>query len=204
MTNPPVLSELEIDFLNEIFNLGVGNAASSLSQMVKQEIKLSVPELNFLSIDKLAEILGRDSILSSVSQKVEGPFSAQSIVIFPDADSLEIVRRLLGENISDEGLAELQNEAMSEIGNIVLNACIGSLSQSLSSNFDIDLPEFERSTPEELIQYRQLDDESLILFIRIELTLSESKITGYLAFLMGVESFSKLHEILKIALKDLI
>lgn len=204
MDNTPQLDELEIDLLNEIFNLGVGNAASSLSQMVKQEIKLSVPELSFLSIGQLANTLGKDSLLSSVSQKVEGPFSAQSIVIFPDSDSLEIVRRLLGENISDEGLAELQNEAMSEIGNIVLNACMGSLSQSFGSAFNIDLPEFERSTPVDLIQRRQLDNESLILFIRIELTLSESKITGYLAFLMGVESFSKLHAILKKTLSGLL
>jgi len=204
MDSPPVLSELEADLLNEIFNLGVGNAAASLSQMVKQEIKLSVPELNFFSIEELSETLGHNQLLSCVSQKITGSFSAQSMVIFPDEDSLAIVGKLLGENISEESLAELQDEAMSEIGNIVLNACIGSLSESFSSAFNVDLPEYVRSTPTELIDKKKLDGESLILFIRIELTLSESKITGYLAFLMGVESLSKLHNILKETLSKLL
>jgi len=204
MGSPPVLSELEADLLNEIFNLGVGNAAASLSQMVKQEIKLSVPELSFLSIKELNRELGDNQLLSCVSQAITGAFSAQSMVIFPDKDSLEIVGKLLGENISEESLAELQDEAMSEIGNIVLNACIGSLSESFSSAFNVDLPEYVRSTPTDLIEKKKLDGESLILFIRIELTLSESKITGYLAFLMGVESLSKLHNILKETLNKLI
>jgi len=202
MNNTPSLSELESDYLSEIFNIGVGNAASSLSQMVKQEIKLSVPELSFLSSTDLVDLLGCTNLLSSVSQKMDGPFSAQSMLLFPDADSLEIVRKLLGENLSDEGIAELQNEAMSEIGNIVLNACIGSLSQSLDLNFQIDLPEFNRSTPDNILKSKHLDKESLILFIRIELTLSESKITGYLAFLMGFESFSILHDQLKTKLSQ--
>jgi len=202
MNNAPNLTELESDYLSEIFNIGVGNAASSLSQMVKQEIKLSVPELNFLSSTELIELLGSNNLLSSVSQKMDGPFSAQSMLLFPDADSLEIVRKLLGEHLSDEGIAELQNEAMSEIGNIVLNACIGSLSQSFDITFQIDLPEFNRATPDDILKSKHLDKESLILFIRIELTLSESKITGYLAFLLGFESFSILHEQIKAKLSQ--
>ena len=197
MSNIPVLTELEIDYLSEVFNIGVGNAASSLSQMVKQEIKLSVPELSFLSSDELIDLLGKNNILSSVSQKMDGPFSAQSLLLFPDADSLEIVRKMLGDHLSDESIAELQNEAMSEIGNIVLNACIGSLSQSFDINFSIELPEFNRSTPDNILKSKHLDKESLILFIRIELTLSQSKITGYLAFLLGFESFSILHDQIK-------
>lgn len=204
MTNIPQLSELEEDLLNEIFNLGVGNAASALSQMVKQEIKLSIPEISFLNADELSTLLGIDKLLSSVSQKISGPFNAQSVILFPDSDSLEIVRKLLGDNITDESIAELQNEAMSEIGNVVLNACIGSISESFGSSFNIDLPEFERSTPPELMQKKQMNEESLILFIRIELTLSESKITGYLAFLMGVESLTLLHKILKKTLDELL
>jgi len=117
--------------------------------------------------------------------------------LFPDADSLEIVRKMLGDHLSDESIAELQNEAMSEIGNIVLNACIGSLSQSFDINFSIELPEFNRSTPDNILKSKHLDKESLILFIRIELTLSQSKITGYLAFLLGFESFSILHDQIK-------
>lgn len=198
------MDELELDLLNEIFNVGVGNAAASLSQMVKQEIKLSVPEIDFLTSDQLIKVLGQDKLLCSVSQKVSGPLVAQSILLFPDVDSLEIVRKMLGNQISDAGIAELQNEAMTEIGNIVLNACIGSLSEAFSQTFIIDLPEFERAIPAILLESRQLSSDSFILFIRIELSLSESKITGYLAFLIGGASFSILQKSLNKTLSSLI
>lgn len=198
------MDELELDLLNEVFNVGVGSAAASLSQMVKQEIKLSVPEIDFLTADQLINILGHDKLLCSVSQKVSGALEAQSIVLFPDTDSLEIVRKLLGDQISDAGIAELQNEAMTEIGNIVLNACLGSLADAFSGTFNIELPEFERATPETLLDSKELSGDSFILFIRIELNLSESKITGYLAFLIGGDSFSKLQHSLRNTLSTLI
>jgi len=204
MTNTPKLTELEIDYLSEIFNIGVGNAASSLSQMVNQPIKLSVPEFTFISAEDLVILLGKEKLLCSVSQKMDGPFMAQSLLLFPENDSLEIVKKMLGDHLSDESIAELQNEAMSEIGNIVLNACIGSLSESLETNFKIDLPEFERSTPKNILQSKNLNTDDLILFIRIELTLSESKISGYLAFLLGFDSFAVLHDNLKAKLNTLI
>ena len=204
MTNIPELSELEVDYLSEIFNIGVGNAASSLSQMVNQPIKLSVPELSFLNTEDLVLLLGEDNLLCSVSQKMEGIFTAQSLLLFPENDSLEIVKKMLGDHLSDESIAELQNEAMSEIGNIVLNACIGSLSESLQTSFKIDLPEFERASPKNILQSKNLSFDDLILFIRIELTLSESKISGYLAFLLGFESFSVLHDSLKEKLKSIV
>lgn len=204
MTNIPKLNELEIDYLSEVFNIGVGNAAASLSQMVNQPIKLSVPEFTFLSAEDLIVLLGKENLLCSVSQKMQGLFAAQSLLLFPENDSFEIVRQMLGDHLSDESIAELQNEAMSEIGNIVLNACIGSLSESLGTSFNIDLPEFERATPKNILKSKNLSSDDLILFIRIELTLSESKISGYLAFLIGFESFSILNENLKQKLQSLV
>ncbi len=186
-----VLSELEMDLLTEIFNLGVGNAAASLSIMVKQEISLSVPYIEFLSIRELTNKLGPDTNICSVSQHITGPFSAQSIMLFPENNSLEIVRQLLGTDLSDETAAELQQEAFSEIGNIVLNACIGSFAEALNAEFIIDLPKYQLSKPYDLIGVSQNSDDTA-LFIRIDLTLSTSEISGYMAFLMGKLSLGQL------------
>ena len=86
------LAELEQDLLTELFDVGVGKAAASLSSMVKQEIKLSIPEIEFLTIDNLAKKVSFEDSLCSVSQKVTGPFSAQSMLLFPEENSVEIVR----------------------------------------------------------------------------------------------------------------
>jgi len=196
------LTELELDMLTEMFNLGVGNAASSLSTMVKQEIKLSVPKIEFISITELADELGADSTICSVSQRLSGPFSAQSMLLFPEENSLNIVRQLLGEDLPDETVEELQQEAFSEIGNVVLNACIGSFADALGAEFKIDLPLFELSKPLDLLNIADNKNETA-LFLRIDLTLSTSNITGYMAFLMGTLSLDQLKEVLKTMLQKL-
>lgn len=189
------ITEMEQDLLTELFNIGVGNAAASLSTMVKQEIQLSVPQIEFLSIKELAKILGSEKSLCSVSQHMSGPFSAQSMLLFPEDNSLEIVRQLLGSELPEDSILELQKEAFSEIGNIVLNACIGSLSNAIDQEFSVDLPIFELGRPGDILKTSQNTDDNA-LFIRIDLTLSSSKITGYMAFLMGTLSLEQLKSVL--------
>jgi len=196
------LSELEIDMLTEMFNLGVGKAAASLSSMVKQEIKLSVPLIEFLSVKELAHKLGSDTTICSVTQQLDGPFSAQSMLLFPEENSLDIVRQLLGDDLPEETISELQQEAFSEIGNIVLNACIGSFAEVLNTEFKIALPVFEIAKPLDLFNVSNNTNETA-LFIRINLTLSASDITGYMAFLMGTLSLEQLKDLLKQMLDSL-
>jgi len=202
MTNDIKLTELELDLLTEMFNLGVGKAAASLSTMVKQEIALSVPNIEFLSIAELAQKLGANNTVCSVSQTMSGPFAAQSMLLFPENNSLEIVRQLLGNDLPEETIVELQQEAFSEIGNIVLNACIGSFAEGLNAEFKMDLPKYELSKPVDLLNVSTNKNDTA-LFIRIDLTLSTSEITGYIAFLMGTLSLEQLKDVLSKILKNL-
>ena len=202
MPKAMVLTELQQDLLTELFNLGVGQAAASLSVMVKQEIKLSVPHVEFLTISDLAQKLGLESLVCSVSQVMTGPFSAQSMLLFPEENSLEIVRQLLGRDLPEDTIIGLQQEAFSEIGNIVLNACIGSFSKALNTEFSVDLPMFEMAKPVDLLNVAE-NERDIALFLRIDLMLSESNITGYLAFLMGALSLEQLKKSLDNVLLNL-
>ncbi len=202
MPNEITLTELELDMLTEMFNLGVGKAAASLSTMVKQEIELSVPHIEFLSVEELATRLGSDTTICSVSLQLDGPFSAQSMLLFPEDNSLDIVRQMLGQDLPDEIVGELQQEALSEIGNIVLNACIASFAEAMNGEFETKLPVFELSRPVDLLNVSEKKNDTA-LFIRIDLTLSASEITGYMAFLMGTLSLEQLKEVLSKMLSNL-
>lgn len=204
MANNIKISDLELDLLTELFNLGVGNAAASLSTMVKQEIKLSVPEIEFLSTKELIRKLGIENSICSVSQRMSGPFSAQSMLLFPEENGPQIVRQLLGEDIPEDSIIELQKEAFSEIGNIVLNACIGSFSNAINKEFSVGLPEFELGRPDDILKTIDTNsDNESALFIRIDLTLSNSKITGHIAFLMGTLSLENLKKLLEDILSNI-
>jgi len=201
MSDSPLLHDLELDLLTELFNIGVSQAATSLSQMVQQEILLCVPRVEFSTPQELAQRLGQQQSVIAISQEIDGPFSAYAMLLFAEHNSLMVVRQMLGNQLSEETLAELQQEALSEIGNIVLNACIGAISQGINDSFDIKLPHIKVATPDHLFDHLFDDfqvpsDQETILSLHIDMRLRDSQITSYLAFLLRGISFNQLKQTL--------
>ena len=201
MPKQVLLDELEHDLLVELFNIGVGRAADSLSQIVNQEIKLSVPDIEHISVNQLAIKLGNGQEICSVSQYMKGSFEANTILLFPQHSSIEVVSKMLGEGVSAETLAELHQEGFSEIGNIVLNACIGAFGESIEEVFDVSLPVYSMGTAQDVIAAGNLNQ---VLFIRINLLLSTSHVEGYLVFLLEHFSFEKLKNVMQKIINGLI
>lgn len=192
MSSDAILTELEYDLLTELFNIGVGRAAASLSQIVKQEIKLSVPSIEFHTINELLQHFIEKDNLISISQEISGPFDMHSLLIFPSHDSIDVVRLMLGEHLSDEMAAELQQEAFTEIGNIVLNACIGIIATTLGEQFNVALPSFAEDIPANVFKNKLSNENSLIMSMQVDLILSSNAIGGYLAFILGDVSLDQI------------
>jgi len=197
------LNELETDLLTELFNIGVGKAADSLSRMLRQTVKLSVPVVEIKSITDMAIYLGGDKDICSISQEMRGSFDGRSMLMFHETNSMEIVRQLMGKNLPDEMVTEIQEEALSEIGNIVLNACIGAIASSLGQQFEVDLPVFQQGKPLQLLTLPDASIDSSVLLIRIRLELTDCEVEGYLAFLLAPTSQNNLHRSLKCILQEL-
>ncbi len=197
MANIKILTELESDLLAELFNIGVGRAADALSQMVNQEILLSVPSIEFMTTNEMTIKIGKSEKICGIGQEISGVLSAQSLLLFPESSSIEVVRQMLGDHLPDEVLLEMQQEAMNEIGNIVLNACIGSISNALGQSISVELPNFYFDETESLLAMAVKDTNDIVLFMTIDMTLTESEVVGYLAFLLGPMSLRSLQQQLK-------
>lgn len=193
MNNLPTLTDLEQDTLAELFNIGVGQAAASLSEMTQQEVLLSIPAVTLMGSNELpAKLNEEDDHLCSIRQAMTGQVQGQSILLLPNGDSLEIVRSMLGGEVSSEILAELQEEALTEIGNIVLNACIGSIANILELEFEVEPPVFQQQLSSGSLSGHESPGNDVALHLHIDLTLKESAVTGYMVFLMSSLSFHEL------------
>jgi len=197
-----VLSEMQYDLLKELFNLGVGGAADSLSQLVNQEIILSVPEVLFETPTELAHRIGEKRDIFSVSQSMNGPFAMHSMIVFNPKDSFEVVKQMLDQHLSDETLAELQSEALSEIGNIVLNSCISVIAEAMGESFDIQLPIFRDTKTEQLIDESIVGEVEFLISIVVKMELKESSINGHLVFILNADSMENLNKTLNLMLDD--
>ena len=193
------LSELELDALTELVNLGVSNAASSLRELVREEILLSVPKVVVVTRKEAIAALGeRDSRpLVAVHQDFDGDLRGRALLIFPEAKSMELVRAIVGNELSLEDIMELEQEALAETGNILLNACLATMANTLQRTLRISLPEVVHGQGTEffdLTQSPSLGDS--VIFIYINFSVRTRDIQGYIAMLLDLPSLAMLKSLL--------
>lgn len=201
MSNQPAvtLTELELDALTELVNLGVSNAALGLREMVQEEVLLSVPNVSIVTREQAITNLGQRNAnrLVAVHQNFEGDIRGRALLIFPEAQSMELVRAVVGSDLSLEDLMELEQEALAETGNVLLNGCLGTIANSLERSLRISLPEVVHGDGSEffnLTPQPRVDD--IVLFIYINFAVRKRDIRGYLAMLLDLPSLVVLKELL--------
>lgn len=188
------LNELELDALGELVNIGVSRAAASLGTMVGEQVLLSVPSVALVSRSGAAALISdsRQDLLIAVRQDFHGDVSGRALLIFPERNSLELVRAVAGEGLSLEDILELEHEALAEIGNIILNACIATVANMLQRSLTMSLPEIVRGTSEGLFDLSLAMAEDVVLFVHINFSLKGRQVIGYVAMVMDFASLTSL------------
>jgi chemotaxis protein CheC len=194
------LSEIEQDAIAEIANMGVSRAATSLRQMVGEQVLLSVPAVNIVTREAASRLVERGGSLKlvAVQQSFEGPFSGKALLIFPQAHSLELVRAIVGDEHSLEDVIDLEQEALAETGNIILNACLATIANVLHRTMRMSLPSVVRGDGQTLFDIDARDGSgNLVLFLYIDFTIKKRDIRGFIALLMDLPSIFALKEIVR-------
>jgi chemotaxis protein CheC len=190
-----ILNELELDALTELVNLGISQAAKSLAEMVREEVALSVPRVALVGREEAIETLGEGEAknLVAVHQIFEGEITGRALLIFPEAKSLELVRAVIGGDLSIEEILELEQEALAETGNIILNGCLATMANLLERSLKISLPEILHGAGAEFFNLAPPPDAGeTVMFIYINFAVRKRDIEGYLAMLMDMPSLAAL------------
>jgi len=124
------LSGLQLDALREIGNIGAGNAATALAQMVNAKIEMTVPRVSILSLTDVPELLGgADSHVVGIYLRVQGSIGANILFVLPIDNARLLVDMLMAvPSGSTRDFGEIELSALQEVGNIVaatyLNAMV--------------------------------------------------------------------------------
>jgi chemotaxis protein CheC len=94
---------------------------------------------------------------------------------------------MLGDSVPTASLTELEQEALLEVGNVILNACLGSLANQLGLSIESSLPTYLRGRGAQILEAKHPDTE-LVMFLRVDFALAAKGIQGYLAFVMDIVS----------------
>lgn len=191
-----ILSELEQDALLEVLNMGMGHAADSLSQIVGEEVLLSIPRLFFLSRQEAFKLIEADPLtnMAAVRQSFTGPFHGSALLIYPQEKSLELVRALLHDQVALHECKELEQESLTEVGNIILNACLGSIANLMEIEILCELPEYLQGTCETLLTTEQTQDlhTTNMLLLYVDFVTHGNAVKGYVILVFNSWAISHL------------
>ena len=191
------LTELERDALGEVSNIAMARAANSLRQMIEHEVLLSVPSVEILSQEAATHIVAKpdNASLVAVRQDFSGAFSGRALLIFPEANSLELVRAVVGRQLSLADIIDLEDEALAETGNIILNSWVATIANLLKRELKMSLPVVVRGQSRHMFESVEAR-ESLILFLHIKFEIKNKEIRGYVALLMDIPSMDELRSLI--------
>ena len=184
----------ELDVLTEMINIGMGRGANVLNAMLDSHIQLTVPEVRFLSLEELHEEMkihgnGR---LSAVNLPFSGKIKGNAELIFPSESASNLVAVFTGEEVEAVDLDSIRAGALCEIGNVVLNAVMGSVSNLLKLRFNYTVPNYLEGTFDTLLPEYDSSAESSILLVRTRFLIQELEIQGDIVLFLKVGSFEKL------------
>jgi len=196
------LTDLEKDALAELSNMAMARAANSMRQMVEHQVLLSVPSVDIVSKETAAQIIAKpdNPMLVAVRQDFAGRFSGRALLIFPEANSLELVRVVVGRQLSLEDIVNLEDEALAETGNIILNSWIATIANLLRQGLKMSLPTVFRGDSRQMLKSDEA--QSLVLFLHIRFEISNREIRGYVALIMDIPSIGELRSLIADYIRD--
>lgn len=195
------LSTGQQDALIELINIGFGRAAAALSKLTGHRVQLEVPQVAVCPIEEMAErlrpLLGNE--LATVHQIFSGPVGGDALLVL-DQNSASILKELLtNEPALPLAIDRSAREVLTEIGNILLNACLGTFGNLLKVQVSFSVPHLTLETLESVVGSIAVDREGLryALIVHSSFRLRNSSLTGYLVMVLGVASMERLIEALE-------
>ncbi len=137
------LNPMQLDVLREIGNIGSGNAASSLSEMLSQKIDISVPIVRILDCEQVVESLGGPEVLQvGLMFALSGDVTGMIMFLLNQEFAHMLLSTLVGTDLTDNGqVDEMGESAIREVGNIMAASYVNAISALTNLNIDISVPD---------------------------------------------------------------
>nr|WP_265265841.1 chemotaxis protein CheC [Spirulina subsalsa] len=194
------LTEMQQDALQELVNIGVGQAAGTLNEMVQSHIALQIPHVRLLSVLEAEKQLQKQldgEPMSAVQLGFNGSFSGVAQLVFPTASALALVAILTGEPLDGPDLDSLKISTLNEVGNIVINGVMGAIANTLEQYLEYDIPVYLEDTISHLL-YNQVSADDAILLAETRFEIQQLQVTGNIILVFRVGSLDALLYALRI------
>ena len=188
------LTEDQIDALSEIFNIGVGKGADTLNQMLGCQIQIRVPEIQVLTLNELekqAQEFGPKEV-ATVNLTFDGSLNGNAMLAFPAQSAQNLVSALTGEEPGSPELDSVTVDTLSEVGNIIINAVMGSITNFFDQRLNYSLPHYAEDAIHKLVARHIIDPQYSIILAKAHFSVENLEVDGEIVLVFGVGSLDTL------------
>jgi len=183
-------TSLSINSFKNLVALGIEQAQETLNELTESPIQFQTPILEiitFPSLEKrLQKLFGVEPI--SVAQlPFKGGFAGTSQLFFLTDSAAALTEALTGETPDSPDFPLAKEEMLTEIGNIVLNGIMGTMSNAMTRSLEYSVPSYIEDTIDNLLEAHALDKQSTILFAQAGFEIKELEITGDIILFFQVD-----------------
>lgn len=189
------LTDVQLDALREMGNIGSGNAATALSQLVSETINISVPSVKVLPLEKVADFLGGpEKIVFVIYLEVMKEMQGTMLTIFNDESASFFSKKLLGQEKFDIN-SDIAQSALKEVGSILCGSYLSALSQLVGVGSVASVPAMACDMLGAILDYILVEIGQIaedVLLIDTELFVAKKKLDCSQLFLPKPEALEKI------------
>lgn len=190
------LTERQNDSVTELINIAFSRTAASLSELTGHRVLLDVPQVSLYPISQLAVELSKflPAEIATVHQVFSGPLAGDALLLLNYDGAVMLTDLLTDEHAQSTRLDESAREVLTEVGNILLNACLGVFGNLLHVWVSFSVPHLHLETLNDLVDsvIADKDEVRYALVIYTAFRLRDSAISGYLVIALSVASLDRL------------
>ncbi len=190
------INEKYVDVLQELGNIGAGNATTAIASMLSIRVNMNVPKVELLEVSKLgAAICPEDEIIVGIFLEIQMDIEGSMMFLMRLDSAQYLVNKLMMRDASYQGeFDEMDLSALKEIGNIIAGSYLSALSTMTNLVISpsipylaVDMAASVLSVP--AIEFGQYGDYALLIQTEFG---DEVMINGYFILMPEQQSYDKI------------
>jgi chemotaxis protein CheC len=190
------LTERQSDALSELINIAFARTGAALSELTGHRVVLNPPEVAVYRTEELRDALAKfvPGDVASIHQVFGGPVAGDALLLLNYAGAVQLTDLLTEGRPPSVFLDESAREVLTEVGNILLNACLGMFGNLLNVHVTFSVPRLHLETLDELIESTTTGKGEMhyALVIYTAFQIRDSSVKGFLVIVLSVSSLDRL------------
>lgn len=191
------LTDIHLDVLKEVGNIGSGNASSALSSLINKSVEIDMPRIRIVKFQEATDFSGgAEKIMAGVLSRMAGGIGGMLLILMDKEFVNTLVKVFFNREVN--GLLNLDEtiiSALSEVGNILCGAYVSAISQLTGIDVKLESPCFQvdmagalMSVP--VIEFGEVGDK--ILFIDKRLVIDGQVMNAEIFLIPTIDSLEKI------------